>query len=1183
MGGILRKRIDELARGRFSWAEPMMAFSTDRIELQVLEGRTCQGEFEMRSENSLPLRGRVYSSNSRMECLTPQFEGESVRIKYEFHSEGLMEGDIQKGDFFIVLNQAEYNLSFVVTILRLYADTSMGPVRNLRDFTALAQENWEEAKKVFYSSCFKNILGEKAGNRSFLYQGLSKGRPSDLNLEEFLLACNLKEKAVCTCDTKEAFYYEVSEDLKYQFQLTRNTWGYLEFTVKSDGAFLQPEKSRITSQDFVGSMCTVNYYIVPKEMHPGKNYATLILESVSQRIAVNICASRKPKEVSGSGRLREIKESHVKLMNLYTDYRLKKIVTGKWAKASVSLLDELVVKRPKEPWYGLMKAQIYFLNGQRQETEWILSEFKREWKDKTSPQWGYYLYICTLMEREEVYVDKVTVEIEKIFLKHRENPILFWCLMFLEKEYTKDDFRKLKSLERRIGEGFKSPFLYVESFCLLQKDPLLFSRMGEFELEVLNWGRKNKVLNREIARQILKIFPERMGFKNTVFLLLQECYDMLGDDEALSAVCSYLIKNQKYGRHYFPWYEKGVLGKLRMTGLYEAYLLSMDDRTVMEVPKIILMYFKYNSQLDYRKKAVLYVNLIANQKIRPEEFQQYRQSMEVFAYEQMELSHMDDNLAVIYNEVVREGVHSPKLAEVLSNVMFVHKLTCLDSHALRVIVTDSAVKGQQVVPLTGGTAYFTLYSNDYSIFIEDSRGNRYSGSISYQLEKLMYPGKYLRDCMRCAPQKLPYLLYYFSSRKAVRYFEEKDLDYFRLVMGAEEVSDSYHAWVGAKMIRLLHTMGNTGEITRCLEKIDYGRLPREDRECIAETLISHKMYEQAYNLLVVYGREACCSLHWGECISHQIREIKFGENEMLLRFAAELFFQDVREPVITEYLARYYEGSTKNMELVWRGARELGIDTGELEERILVQMLYTTEFVDSCSDIYNSYEAGGNKKVKKAYLNYFSYTNFIKDMVPPGDLFAKLMEQMKKEGELPMVCELALLRHLAEGGASGEEEEEMMEAILQKYVYQGISFAFFGNLKGKMKQKYQLFDKYFLEYRSSPGKKVQMRYKSRENQDVYVTEEMTEMYEGIYVKEFILFFGESIQYYISEKQDGEMVVTESGTISGEKTDNFMEEGRYGRLNELFYLREQGSTKGLAQKMQRYRNLLERTEETFTIL
>lgn len=1183
MGGMVRKRIDELARGRFSCMGPMVAFSTDRIEIQVLEGRTCQGEFEIRSENNVPLRGRVYSSNPRMECLTPQFEGESLRIQYEFHSEGLMEGDIQKGDFYIACNQAEYNLSFVVTVLRLYADTSVGTVKNLHDFTALAKESWEEAKKLFYSPGFKNILGEKEGSRMLLYQGLAKAGAKDMNMEEFLLACGLKERVECVSDTSELTVYEVGEELKYQIKLTKSTWGYVEFALRADEPFIRLEKSRITSEDFVGSVCSVDFYILPGEMHTGKNYASLTFGNVSQYITVKICASRTPRELTDGSRRREIRQCHVKLLNLYIDYRLKRIVTGKWAKESINVLDELVVKQPQEAWYRLMKAQVFFLNGQRQETEWILSEFKREWKDKTSPQWGYYLYICSLMEREQTYVDKLTVEIERIYTRHRENFVLYWCLLFLEKEYAKDDFRKLKSLEHRVLEGYASPLLYVESYCIFLQDPLLLSHMGEFELKALHWADKQNALTQAVAGQVISIFPERMPYKKTAFLLLLSCHEILDQEQSLSVLCSYLIKNQKYGKQYFPWYEQGVLKKLKMTGLYEAYLMSMDPRSVLEVPKIILMYFKYNSQLDYRKKAVLYVNIIANKEKSPQVYEQYRQPMEVFAYEQMEQGHMDDNLAVIYNEVIQGGVPSGKFAEVLSNVLFVHKLTCLDRNALRVIVTDSAVRQQQVVPVTGGTAYFTLYSNEYSIFIEDHNGNRYSGSISYQLEKLMHPAKHLRECMFYAPGEISYLLFYFSSRRAVRYFEEQDISYFRSVMNSETVSDAYQAWLGAKMIYLLHSMGNTSEMNHCLEKINYGKLSKEERESLMQTLISHKMYDQVYKLCAVYGRECCPLPGWRDCVSDQIRRSDHKENEILLKFAVDLFLNDTVNAVIIEYLCRYYEGSTKSMEAVWRCARDLGIEAHGLEERILVQMLYTTEFVDSCADIYESYEPSGDKKVKRAYLNYFSYYNFVKDMVPPGRLFAKLEQQYKKEGQLPMVCELALLRHLAQEQAQGKAEEELMESILQKNVYQGMLFSFYGKFGRNLKKKYQLFDKQFVEYKSAPGRKVQLRYKSRDNQDVYVTEEMTEMYEGIYVKEFILFYGESIQYYISEKQDGETVTTESGMVTGQEPRDFREEGRYGRLNELFYLREQGSTKGLAQQMQYYRELSEKTAGTFTIL
>ena len=51
------------------------------------------------------------------------------------------------------------------------------------------------------------------------------------------------------------------------------------------------------------------------------------------------------------------------------------------------------------------------------------------------------------------------------------------------------------------------------------------------------------------------------------------------------------------GEDFFEWYALGVEKKLRITGLYEAYLMSMDAKSVQEVPQIIQMYFKYNNQL----------------------------------------------------------------------------------------------------------------------------------------------------------------------------------------------------------------------------------------------------------------------------------------------------------------------------------------------------------------------------------------------------------------------------------------------------------------------------------------------------------------------------------------------------------------------------------------------------------
>lgn len=96
----MRKRIQQLANGKFDNNGPKLSLSTEKIELEALEGKDETGSFVITSTNQVKMRGIIYSSNPRMECLTPQFEGEEVRIRYQFHSEGLIEGDIQKGEFF---------------------------------------------------------------------------------------------------------------------------------------------------------------------------------------------------------------------------------------------------------------------------------------------------------------------------------------------------------------------------------------------------------------------------------------------------------------------------------------------------------------------------------------------------------------------------------------------------------------------------------------------------------------------------------------------------------------------------------------------------------------------------------------------------------------------------------------------------------------------------------------------------------------------------------------------------------------------------------------------------------------------------------------------------------------------------------------------------------------------------
>ena len=55
----LRKRIQQLARGKFEYARPLLELSTDKIEIEVLEGKDYTGDFIITSANHVAMRGTV--------------------------------------------------------------------------------------------------------------------------------------------------------------------------------------------------------------------------------------------------------------------------------------------------------------------------------------------------------------------------------------------------------------------------------------------------------------------------------------------------------------------------------------------------------------------------------------------------------------------------------------------------------------------------------------------------------------------------------------------------------------------------------------------------------------------------------------------------------------------------------------------------------------------------------------------------------------------------------------------------------------------------------------------------------------------------------------------------------------------------------------------------------------------
>lgn len=1182
---IVRARIGQIAAGRFNGTKPILAFSEETIDLSVIEGRSEAGSFVIESTNQIKICGIVYSTNPRMECLNPHFEGEKVRIRYQFNSKGLTEGDACEGKFVIVCNQIEYSLSFCARITRLYAEASTGAVKSLDDFTRLAASNWDEAYHLFYNRNFLNTIPYDNVYERLTYEGFACARPSGQNMEEFLIGVNKKKPVSISVDKSEEIFMASKEPQSGCFTITKDNWGYTEIRLRTDCEFIKLSKPVLTHDDFIGKTYLYEYIIDASAMHAGRNFGRIYIDGVYQSFTIDITAGVRDDDgsISGIAVTKDIKECMVGIMELYTSFRLKRIVTGVWANETISILNHLHALVPDEHMYELMKAQAFIINRQRQEAKWILDDFKHSNPDKKAPIWGYYLYLMTLLEREPSYIDNMTHEVELIFYENPDSVLLFWVLLFLRNQYFDDNAGKLKDIKYWVLRGCSSPYLYIEAYYLISQDPYLIKELSVFELRILSWAVKKKALTKELAGAIFEAVDLAGGFDNRVYELLTAAYEICPEAEYVGIICSYLIKGHKNDTCFHKWFELGIENKLRLTGLYESYLITMDDRQISPVPKIIKMYFSYDNKLPYRKLAVLYNNIIAAKETEPEVYHKYRKAMGRFAMDQAQLRHIDDNLAVLYEDMLELGFINEDLSAAFSDIIYTHKLIVFDKRIVRAIIYQNEMKEPQIVPVTDQCAYFELFSNDYVILFEDSRGYRYVKSISYRLQRLMDAEKYLDRCISLSPDRPQYIVSHFKNVRDYSDFTKGDLKLFKPVFYSESFSDSYKAVMGYRILKYCQLHDYEDYVKPFLQSIDFDILQKDARKYLIDMLVSNRLYEKAYDMAMEYGIDMLAAASQVVLCENALK-VQHVDDDFMVQLAISAFKTGKYSDLVLKYLCENYTGPTDELINLWHAADKFSISSMKLDERILEQGIYTQIEPEKISDIFlEYYKRAGNEKLILAYISLVAHGYLHSGRCKADFIFDIIEKRFIGNRTLNDACQLALLKHFAEITDITQAELEIEDTLLKYYIYNNMYFDFFARLDYRLLKKYFIYDKAFLQYESTPGAHVVLHYSRDEDGEEFNSEDMVEMYDGIYVKAFVIFFGELIRYYITEEHDNSIEVKESNRLTCSNIPGDNDHSRYNLINEMIISDTLSDETTLKSNIDEYKRLDAATKQLFKLI
>lgn len=1175
----------------FEYRKGSLEFSCPKLELDLKKDEVATGSFSIHGSGHKPLEGWILTIGARLECLTSHFHENETEVGYRFDATGLGEGEVIKGDITVISNQGEYSLPYVASIRHNRIESSLGAIKNLFHFANLAKENWKEAVELFYSPGFRGIF--QGSDRQFYaaYRGFSHLDGNEQNVEQFLIEVHKKQAVVLTVEKEEVSVKYMGRAIEEELPILRNGWGYTNVRVETEGDFLEVSGNLLREEDFILDRCVLRLRIHEKGLHAGVNPGEVRLRTCNGtiRIPVTVKWLSEKRMVSGRG-AREKKKLLHKITKEYLDFRLQRTGREAWLDSVLQDVDRLVLMGEREVAPRLYQAQLLLTEGKTGEVKWVLdhAETILDGSKEKTEVWCYYLYLTALCGTDAAYVEEIREELRRAYRENPDNWRIAWLILYLEDGYGKSVQKKWLFLEEQFYRGAVSPVLYIEALGLLKENTSLLMKLEGFELQILWFAAKYHALTRDIIGQLHYLVSRVKNFSGLLYRILAAGYEAFQDRITLEAVCTLLIKGGRSGEEYFKWFELGVQEGLRITQLYEYYMMSIPFECEERIPKMVLMYFAYQSSLEYRKNAMLYAKVWREREEQPELFQSYGAGIERFVVEQLKLGHVNKDLAYLYKNILTPRMLTPELGQKLIPVLFSHLITVNGADMTQVVLVYGGRKGELTFPIVHNEALVPIYGADYKLFLEDREGIRYAREELYMMEKLMLPGKLVKDVLPYASENLDFALYISEHGGSFSSLTSRNAGMMSNIVESEEVLPAIKREMSMKLLHFYFENDMEEQLDAFLLKMQDAGLNVRERSDVIRYMIVREMYDSALAWVKKTGFDGLEPKVVVRLCSRILSREEVREDSELTQVIYYAYKKGKYDETILKYLVDNFEGPIKEMRDIWKSAREFLVEVFPICEKMIEQMLFTGSYIAERMEVYSDYVKGpADVNIENAFLERCSYEYFVKNRLVEDELWGEIFRLYGREGKIHRICQLAYLKYYA-----AEKEQRNMETdvlagkFLEELLAENIYFSFFPEYQNILPDLAGYVDRTVLEYQTDPANKVVLHYmieREGEKDARYQQEVMHNMYAGIFSKSFVLFFGECLQYYITEEVDRREQLTESGSIRKSDIAGEVTESRFGIINDITIAKTLRDYNTFDQLTEEYYEKKYLTEKLFTLI
>ncbi|MBR6405985.1 MAG: hypothetical protein IKS18_07340 [Lachnospiraceae bacterium] len=770
-------------------------------------------------------------------------------------------------------------------------------------------------------------------------------------------------------------------------------------------------------------------------------------------------------------------------------------------------------------------------------------------KDRLSKKDHYCLFmkLASVIEGNDELSEQCRELSHKLFMDGARSGLMFEIEYRLNPEFSESTEKASQLLLQYYTIANHDPMVFLETCSLWERDTSAVTVLTEYELRSALFGLRTGLISEKTLFYVFSHELKNPKLLPLYMLILKLAYRKFGNQEFLQAVCNVYLQQKRIGIRCFSWYKDAVNLNFSMPGLYEYFMASLPKDYSEPLPMNLVLYFGYGRENSSIPLDLLYSNIVTFYRDDEKVWDIYREKIEAYAVKKLRMEEFSKAMLPVFETILDREHLSPENAQGMMSLLELRRIRTSLPLMRRVAVHYPQLQQGTGFAVTDQEALAPLFSEQAVIAFEDRYGVRHYDP-DCEISKVFDEPDLYQECASLLPERLLLLL---READPIRpgTLREKDLFLVTTLIKNKNIDAFYRARLYEALVDLAMSPGM--QHVNCCEflmEAEFCSFTPEYRTKLLEVLIDRGYYKEAFARILEYGAERLNDDHLQHCAENMMDQPVFRGDRTMTAICYRLFRDQHGSSAVYEVLASYFEGGTADMLQLIRRLRQKHQPTKGLVEQAFTECLYAgnNRELDALFEWYMS-ENGQEPLLKSAYLTLRSHMYFM-GLRSLTDTAAEALK--KAVWDLPKVGMLALLTYFADdNGPMSTEDRELCESLVRAAANENIVLGCFRKLERHIQMPVELEGRVYVEYRDPDALDVAVIGQILPGRH-YFHRMLHRIYPGVYVRSFVLYKREWIQYYVSVHKRNGTIAEAEGDVISQETDPKSPGSRYADIARL---------------------------------